>query len=354
MVMSKIDPVRDAREATADFIRDLALVEPRLQESPGRDALVSMGKNLWSLSYQHTQDDNEAFERLAYVMQQRVKRNGEALEVAMASSFLYMPLDQITSCFAARWADQAFPTFRMGHKYAAALMSTSVSVTEDAIRPPFKAFLIEVPDGLISIIDPNTSQTHDVRYLLAHAIMISGEITWNFAATTTGRVTIWQHGHSTAKMLEEIPVGEGHDWSAYSFGMPLEERDQRVNFLLQRLILNTCLAVANPDNISPVGKKATKAMSPSAMRSSNEPLVRTFIVGKPIELDCREPVRDFLEGRKPGKKLSVQILVAGHWKSQPHGPKNSLRKVIWREPYWRGPDEAPILTRPHKLNEEQS
>lgn len=37
-------------------------------------------------------------------------------------------------------------------------------------------------------------------------------------------------------------------------------------------------------------------------------------------------------------------IVSGHWRSQPHGPNNSLRKVIWIAPHLKGPEGAELLT----------
>ena len=62
-------------------------------------------------------------------------------------------------------------------------------------------------------------------------------------------------------------------------------------------------------------------------------------------------VREYLEG-KSHRSPSVQVLVSGHYKMQPHGTKNSLRKLIWRAPFWRGPDDAPIPIRAHVLGKE--
>lgn len=40
--------------------------------------------------------------------------------------------------------------------------------------------------------------------------------------------------------------------------------------------------------------------------------------------------------------LSVRELVKGHYKRQAHGEGNAQRKVIWVQPYWRGPDPEDI------------
>lgn len=50
-----------------------------------------------------------------------------------------------------------------------------------------------------------------------------------------------------------------------------------------------------------------------------------------------------------GKPLSVLSRVQGHWKKQPHGPGGALRKLIWVEPYWRGPHEGALGAAIHGL-----
>lgn len=52
---------------------------------------------------------------------------------------------------------------------------------------------------------------------------------------------------------------------------------------------------------------------------------------------------------KPLEQAWVRTRVSGHWKNQPHGPRNSLRKLIFVAPYWKGPEDAPINTPGHKL-----
>jgi len=56
-------------------------------------------------------------------------------------------------------------------------------------------------------------------------------------------------------------------------------------------------------------------------------------------------------GKHGGKSPTVQCVVAGHWKMQPCGPGGSERKRIFIEPYWRGPEDAPIAIRPHVLKQ---
>ena len=45
-----------------------------------------------------------------------------------------------------------------------------------------------------------------------------------------------------------------------------------------------------------------------------------------------------------GRSYQHRWVVRGHWAMQPHGPKQGLRKLIYREPYIKGPADAPLLT----------
>jgi hypothetical protein len=347
------DPLKPAREAAAALVRQVVGDNPQLQQSPTRDDLVKIGKSLWEQSYAITDNDKQAFDLLADLAQENVTRNASVGGVMIAASLLYLPMEQITYLGCARWADQAFPTIQMGHKYAAALLSTSVSPEDlEDLKAPFKAFLIEVPDKLLSCEDPRDKKLYDFRYILAHQITNSnGLVTWNYVALSDGRISLWKHGISNEMLLEgEMPLPEGsYDWSTYSFGVVTDDRDAKLNFLIGRLIVNTCLAMGSEDNVREVGK--SHKTHPYHLRECAEPVVRTYVVGKPLKLDCREGVQRYLDGHtRKGSSPTVQTLVTGHWKGQPYGPRNSLRKRIWRQPYWRGPEDAPILVRPRVMS----
>lgn len=48
-----------------------------------------------------------------------------------------------------------------------------------------------------------------------------------------------------------------------------------------------------------------------------------------------------------GKQLMERIQTRGHWKAQAHGPGRTQRKLIFIEPYWRGPDAAEVINKPY-------
>lgn len=44
-----------------------------------------------------------------------------------------------------------------------------------------------------------------------------------------------------------------------------------------------------------------------------------------------------------GRVYRHRWIVRGHWTHQPHGPGQSLRKLVYRAPYVKGPEGAPLL-----------
>lgn len=299
---------------------------------PTREDLATLGLTLWPHTYRVTKDDREAFERLM----DWAEEGGRSLLAAA----LNLPSEQISMLGAARWADQAFPRFIMSHSYAAALMATAVSEDVlDHIRAPYKAFMVDVPEGLLSIVDPVRGGEARIKWILVQEINDGEGRPWQYIAHTDTTMCLWRHGVTTRTLCEpDIP---GNVWDGCSFMAPKDERDDRVAALIGRLIVGVCLASIEPSNLRATSKHSVKA-SPELLRPSD---IRTFKLGKPLRIDCRRAVRDYVEGRRGGPP-SVRTLVRGHFKTQRHGPGNSLVKVIWREPYERGPADAPILVRP--------
>jgi hypothetical protein len=311
--------------------------------------LVTMAKVIWDLSYRHARDDEEALNQFVVRAPHSDTFHGEG---GLLAATMYLPQEQIQTMGLARWADQAFPVVQMGHKYFAALLATSVNEKQATdIQPPWKAFLVQIPTKALSIHDPQADCYREINFVLVYHSAKGENSTrkvWNYITIGEGTISLWKHGAEPHHLLSGKLQGE--DWSKTAFGVDVEDRDERLNLLIGRLILNICLAMSNKDNVKKVGKAHKYKGN---IRTSDEPLTRVFQVGKPLKLDCREALTDYIEGKsRKGSAPSVQILVIGHWKMQAYGPKNSLRKHIHIEPYWRGPDDAPILVRPHELKEE--
>jgi hypothetical protein len=71
-------------------------------------------------------------------------------------------------------------------------------------------------------------------------------------------------------------------------------------------------------------------------------------LGGKIVVDRTMSVEALLQSND-GKALNVRVLVAGHHKWQACGKNWKERKRILIEPYWRGPDDAPLSESRHRL-----
>jgi hypothetical protein len=110
-----------------------------------------------------------------------------------------------------------------------------------------------------------------------------------------------------------------------------------------RLVSGLLLTMAHTNNF----RVHVQSDRTSGVSRDGPPRHRVVFIGCPIALDCRETVRHYIErGHAPP---SVQSLVRGHYKRQVIGVGRNGRKVIWVEPYWRGPEDAPILSRPRVI-----
>ena len=70
-----------------------------------------------------------------------------------------------------------------------------------------------------------------------------------------------------------------------------------------------------------------------------------FLPGKiPISL-----LRQYqaLARAKDGPELLTRFMVRGHWRRPPAGWKDL--RLRWIEPYWKGPDMAPVVEREYRM-----
>jgi hypothetical protein len=276
----------------------------------------------------------------------------EAIESASTGAdilalLLVSPDGQIVLQGLARWAWESFPSILLGHKYAAALLATEtpLSILRE-VAPPWEGFMIDVPTGLLWVNDPALGRDVEVRRILACQIMHEGSpgpspggLKWAWLAFTESHVSLWRYGVDAEGLLP--PDLEGNAWEGSPLLLDTTDQDDRTCTLIGRLILNTCLAMRDPDFIREAGpgheihrRAAARQMRPL------RPVPRIFRVGKDVSIDLRGVVRNYLQH---GKKLQATQYVIGHWKRVPYGPNSSLRKIVWIMPYERGPDTTEMV-----------
>lgn len=257
----------------------------------------------------------------------------------------------------ARWAALGYPQIQTSHTFGAALLATNA--TEEVIRqamPPFPSFVLEVPNGLLHITDPETKLPDPIQRVLVlklKSTKVPEGWTWSYWAFSQSGLTLYRYGVTSLELLpawiddEDVTDDRQRNDDRTRFSFDCTDQDKLTMTLLGRLIVNTCLAMNDPTKVKEIGpghsQWRSRVSAPSTPRG--EPKVRVFQVGAPVRHDCREAIAAYIQGDR--KSLSVQCLVTGHFKMQPYGPQSTLRKQIWREPFWRGPDDAPIALRSH-------
>jgi hypothetical protein len=266
------------------------------------------------------------------------------------------------------WGDLAFPRVQMSHSFAAQLMATTISQKEiPNVEAPWPAFVLEVPHGLLPLPLANGTTTHIERiHVVSHFLPshFPSPRWWSFWITGQG-VEIIRAGvleeAVVARGKREIadrplsridgprPAGEPRDipiendeafWEGYA-----AEHEERLSVLIGRLVIGACVFMTERANYQERTAKMGRSLAPHAQRVGKKPESRVYIVGKPVKVDFRLAVKAYLEGTRG--PLTVQSLIAGHHKMQPHGPGSVERKWIYVSPYWRGPEDGPILVRPH-------
>jgi hypothetical protein len=323
---------------------------------PFEERLAFWGHALWKGAKEHSEEDYDVACRSAIVELQLCKRTGLPPEFLMFSSV---------------WAVDAFQRITTTHTFAAALMCSDPDrASIELLEKQWRAFLVIVPNGLIVLHDANGNPIFELTRILVAVDDANAKMQFLYEPQNSLRETAravglvvfnGMRGDSLAHILTEqvrheeyskrFVTVEGKIVSentkdAYSIG-----EEQRAHALMQRLVAGLLLAMQSPENF----KARSVARVIAARKGGREgaPEHRYIHVGRSLIIDLREQVKNYLRhgsNKRGHGPPTVQVLVRGHYRRQVHGEGRLLRKVIWIEPFWRGPEEAVISVRPKKLN----
>lgn len=227
----------------------------------------------------------------------------------------------VLQAFAHRWIASNFAKLEVGHKLAAALALTDVP-DDVEVKSPWDAWGLVVPPGLLEDGDSSVARVwcegSEPKFFVTGDGDLIGPLTQSILAADT-------------------PHKEG----------------RAVALALASLVRGCCLALSNPDDYKRDSVGAAKSKGAS-QRSGGAPDLRSarFILSAPVTIDLRQHLREHIAGRKHGGgSPGVQFMVRGHWRNQSHGPRHSLRKTIWVQPFWKGDESSRVLLRNYKIKE---
>jgi hypothetical protein len=228
------------------------------------------------------------------------------------------------------WTMNAFPRLLLTDLQAAMFMATNVSEPDQMKYAPWSAYTIELPHEALQVQLDGRMHSFDVV-----------EVVHDAGGSDDGFVIRGRHTEYVISGRLAFPLP---DWPN---GVPTVVRNNedvldRVRDSMARLVISSELAMSNREVV--VGPSTKK---PKIGKSLNDPGIHHIALA--VKVDCRQAIKDYLSGER-GKSPTVRWLARGHWKNQPYGPRNSLRKNIHIEPYWNPKDpEKPVAERPHKI-----
>jgi hypothetical protein len=235
------------------------------------------------------------------------------------------------------WVDQCCPIVQTSHRFASAAVCTTLPVDLE-LKTPWRAWVLEIPDRLLWVEDPERRCRTWLRYCLVRLLQTEIGPRWSLTAMAADSIVQVGARHITGETLlaAEATGEEGCDTA---LDWPIDSEVDRLIACLKSLVANLLVTMSDPQWCRPVGKH--QPISPRQPgRLQEPPQHRRFMVAKPTRLDVRQQVIDYCRGgRQPN---TVQTLVRGHWHTVLHGPRKSLRRLQFFEPYWKGDLEAPI------------
>lgn len=252
--------------------------------------------------------------------------------------------------------------FSITEALAEKLLLTDVGkVQAEDLHVPFPAFVIQLPPNFAQLNDPQTGK-HDVDTIIIVEGKEGGMRRLEAFFMARENENSGAPGDDST-LFENIFLREGHTLEDIINGMVQMESEYReadVSVLgksgkeaIRQLMRFACSIVlyisSHPEDrkktINPeinklhnklrgVKGKKRKKLKARLNQLLKEPV--PYLVGTYVTISAELSKVAKAIGRGDSTQPSVTSYVRGHHKMQPHGPKMSLRKMIWVEPYWRG------------------
>lgn len=299
--------------------------------------LVLLGRAICGVSFAGSPNERESLQRVeqqvlpAFAL--RPDRHGipEMLDEQDRS-------DLADAFWVGKWCASGFPRVRLRTARAALLAATAVpGDMVQEVRPPWPAFLIQLEGEEQLLADPERPGVYydQIQVMYSEA---TGRPTWSFfrySPTCVNYSRIWTAPEQWGSDLDSLRLFDGEELDPQS----------RIFQVVSRIVLGLCLHLTIPGMLDQARHRAKSKRFKNDR--SGPPQMTNFVIGEDVKVDVRDAIRSYI--RSGGSSPTVQSLVRGHWKRQAHGPNHSLRKLIHVEPYWRGPEDGPVVLRAHQV-----
>ncbi len=293
------------------------------------DILTRQGRDIWNAAYRGERSVEALLERLKALP--RVSNEIRDNPGGVLMQYIWPTL----------WYEHGLQRFEIGAKFAASLVCTAVRAEDVEVRMPFPAFMIQLPDGVFESGGQPISFLTLLHYEDAVHVGCFG------GSSTVFMIKCGAKGGSLNGLVRSA--------SPETIEASLSEMDrswrdttgihERAREAISQVIFGVCAHLQGGGAGAPLEQLPTRART----NERGDPVARTYRLYPVVHSDCRDYVRGYLRGERSSVP-HVRTLVMGHYRNQPHGPGRSERKVIWIQPHWRGPEDAPLAVRPHRVD----
>jgi hypothetical protein len=264
-----------------------------------------------------------------------------------------LELGRLSALWSMKWVNEGAVILETTEEYAAALACTKTSkdVAKD-IRLPASAFLVRLPFGLY----PSGALKDDAKWVTQVRCLNAGSHSYITLHTSAGRRGMLIEPPSVppislADMLfdeEEISIAAVDEAIAeetaarggYRIDLLMLRRSMT---MIRRTVSGLLYTLTHTTDWRNRGEPSGNAQ----IKRHGPPKHRRIVIGRPVSVNMAHAVRGAIQNG--GSSPAYQTMTRGHYRRQVVGVGGLGRKVIWIEPYWRGPEDAPILTRPYRV-----
>lgn len=284
------------------------------------------------------------------------------------------------------WYTLGSPTFQLTTSAVESFMLTDVTnLTVGDMALPFPAFFVRLPTQHPLVFIDGNSQERQVRDVWVHVTELPrlpkeqwGEVMDRISEALMDRAPVDQiralerefnygphlvvnaEGDDAHGLVRTFPLDDPRrsfrDWVNPDFspiGVMSDWKNDKSKYtigLVCRVLANLCLWLDGSDTQTgkPNWSGPTVQRKPSKGLSKTE----TYVVGRDIHLPValKDAARAMGLADKDADaratwKLADRLLVRGHWRMQAYGPGSLQRRRTQIQPYWKGEDDAAILTR---------
>lgn len=249
-----------------------------------------------------------------------------------------------------RWMDQGLPIFELSEDLLAGLVLTDPSnlITTD-VRMPFPTFVVQLPSGFWWTSNNRGERSSGVLVMCHRYSTIDRKTEIKKTGIllhllTTDGTGLWDRAY-----WPDIPERLDQSWLqvvAHNRTLigEIEQSDLQLQLQLRKLLANLCVHIAEHGRgrrRDATGKTRRKQRKRKPKRAAklDKPLVPVWTLGHGVKLgrELIDAARADVGALRDRWQVTKRFCVRGHYRNQAHGPGRKLRKLIWIEPFWKGP-----------------